>query len=311
MAASDDYVVQLSDRRITPVTGSRQPSESNKGGIILLPDARLVVGYAGIAQYGSFLTQDWLLEEFTRLSGTGPALAVINAFVQSAEATFGTDTRLQGLALARRGVSFIISGFVCVDGNPRFVSTLASNCQDWDSKQDLDRAQPEFFQHNTIEHAARTDGMAYVQRIGRWRSLPAAEIEEELKPLLSPGKPVRAVIDKGAQLIRGAAEHHADIGQDITAVFLAKDPETPPGGEFHSSTVQRSVFMPDTVNAMGHPVVAIKQAEIRATSGDAPPLAVPTAGRNEPCPCGSGVKHKRCHGRRRPSAPPPNVERGG
>ncbi len=304
MAASDDYVVQISDRRITPRTGCRQPSESNKGGIILLPDARLVVGYAGIAQIGSFLTQDWLLEELTRLSGTGPALAVIDAFVQSAEARF------QRLPLARRSVSFIISGFAWVDGSPRFVSTLASNFQDWGSKQDLDHAQPGFFQHNTIEHAVRTDGMAYVQRIGRWRSLPAAEIDAELKPLLSSGKPVRAVIDKGVQLIRGAAERHADIGQDITAVFLARDPETAAGGEFHSSIVQRSVFMPDTVNAMGHPVVAIKQAEIRATSADAPPLAVPTAGRNEPCPCGSGVKYKRCHGRGRPSAPPPNVVRG-
>ncbi|MFV1991331.1 MAG: YecA family protein, partial [Acidimicrobiales bacterium] len=306
----DDYVVQLSDRRITQVTGSRQPSESNKGGIILLPDARLVVGYAGVARIGSFLTQDWLLEELTRLSGTGPALAVIDAFVQSAEATFGADARLQRLPSAHRSVSFIISGFASVDGSPQFVSTLASNFQDWGSKQDLDDAQPGFFQHNTIEHAVRTDGMAYVQRIGRWRSLPAAEIDAELKPLLSPGKPVRAVIDKGVQLIRGAAERHADIGQDITAVFVARDPETAAGGEFHSSIVQRSVFMPDTVNAMGHPAVAIKQAEIRVTSADAPPLAVPTAGRNEPCPCGSAVKYKRCHGRGRPSAPPPNVERG-
>ena len=25
--------------------------------------------------------------------------------------------------------------------------------------------------------------------------------------------------------------------------------------------------------------------------------AVPTVGRNEPCPCGSGQKYKHCHGR--------------
>ncbi len=28
----------------------------------------------------------------------------------------------------------------------------------------------------------------------------------------------------------------------------------------------------------------------------APAKAVATAGRNDPCPCGSGVKYKRCHG---------------
>lgn len=27
-----------------------------------------------------------------------------------------------------------------------------------------------------------------------------------------------------------------------------------------------------------------------------PPVPVPRVGRNEPCPCGSGVKYKRCHG---------------
>lgn len=32
----------------------------------------------------------------------------------------------------------------------------------------------------------------------------------------------------------------------------------------------------------------------RATPGAAPELA--KVGRNEPCPCGSGVKYKRCHG---------------
>lgn len=310
MAASDDYVVQLSDRRITAVGGSARPPERNKGAIVLLPDARLAVGYAGVAQIGSFLTQDWLLQEFTKLAGTGSALAVMNAFVRSAEETFETDRRLRHRPLADRRVSFIVSGFAWLEGSPRFVSTLASNFQDWDSKQDLARAQPSFFQHNTIERAPRTEGVAYSQRIGQWASLPAAVIDARLKPLLSARKPVRAAIDQGVQLIRAAAENLPDIGEDITAVFLPKDPAAGVGGEFHSSTVQRSVFMPDMVDATGDPAIAISQAEIRATSDDAPPLAVPTAGRNEPCPCGSGIKYKRCHGRNRPSAPPPHIQRG-
>jgi hypothetical protein len=75
-------------------------------------------------------------------------------------------------------------------------------------------------------------------------------------------------VRQGGATHPSAAERHADIGQDITAVFLARDPETAAGGEFHWSIVQRSVFIPDAVNAMGHPAVAIKQAEIRATSAD-------------------------------------------
>jgi uncharacterized protein YecA (UPF0149 family) len=30
--------------------------------------------------------------------------------------------------------------------------------------------------------------------------------------------------------------------------------------------------------------------------------AFATAGRNDPCPCGSGLKFKQCHGRRHPSS---------
>jgi preprotein translocase subunit SecA len=38
----------------------------------------------------------------------------------------------------------------------------------------------------------------------------------------------------------------------------------------------------------------------RALASEAPvdPSSIPVVGRNEPCPCGSGVKYRQCHGKK-------------
>ncbi len=43
--------------------------------------------------------------------------------------------------------------------------------------------------------------------------------------------------------------------------------------------------------------VLLMDSVIRADPLVAPPLLVQKVGRNHPCPCGSGEKFKRCHGR--------------
>lgn len=39
-----------------------------------------------------------------------------------------------------------------------------------------------------------------------------------------------------------------------------------------------------------------QRAELASKLGLRPAVAIPKVGRNERCPCGSGLKHKRCHG---------------
>jgi preprotein translocase subunit SecA len=38
----------------------------------------------------------------------------------------------------------------------------------------------------------------------------------------------------------------------------------------------------------------------RALASDSPvdPASIPVVGRNEPCPCGSGLKYRQCHGKK-------------
>lgn len=44
----------------------------------------------------------------------------------------------------------------------------------------------------------------------------------------------------------------------------------------------------------GNGVATVLCAPCRRTYLRAPRPSIPEPGRNEPCPCGSGVKHKRC-----------------
>jgi preprotein translocase subunit SecA len=45
--------------------------------------------------------------------------------------------------------------------------------------------------------------------------------------------------------------------------------------------------------AAGAPAAAVPQPR----AGGSQPQHVPSAGRNDPCPCGSGQKYKKCHGK--------------
>lgn len=50
-------------------------------------------------------------------------------------------------------------------------------------------------------------------------------------------------------------------------------------------------------------------ASARATDASADPADVPVVAQREPCPCGSGLKYKACHGRLRATAPAKHVTR--
>ncbi len=63
------------------------------------------------------------------------------------------------------------------------------------------------------------------------------------------------------------------------------------GGEDHeeSSRVQRALPPPPPKQQLD----VLRRAERSAGAGQTPAVEV---GRNDPCPCGSGKKYKKCHG---------------
>lgn len=307
LAASDDYVVQLSDRRLSRPDARPLPVEQAKGAILESPWARLCIGFSGLAQAGQFKTQRWILETLSEVGKAGDARRVIDAFVRQANHDFKSLPELRRMPSRDRRVSFVLSGYAPrADGATTFVSSLVSNFQNWETGSDLDQAEDVFFQHNTWEPDDRQEGMAYVQRIGRWSTFPPDLVNERLRPLLEAGKPSEAVVDVAVAMVREVAGRDATVGKDITAITLRRDGSY--FAEYHSSTVANTIFMPDLVqiDRQGH-ARALSDARISMVSAGGPPMAVPKVGRNVPCPCGSGVKYKRCHGQSRPASPPPTI----
>jgi len=56
-----DYAVQVSDRRLS-IDGVMRGDESNKAALLFATDARMIVGFTGIAKAGSFTTAHWILD---------------------------------------------------------------------------------------------------------------------------------------------------------------------------------------------------------------------------------------------------------
>jgi hypothetical protein len=73
-------------------------------------------------------------------------------------------------------------------------------------------------------------------------------------------------------------------------------------GELLAEDVKENAMTPDTCAAIMKPTQVVVEAFDAALSGRRPGeaqgtvVAQPKVGRNEPCPCGSGKKFKKCHG---------------
>ncbi len=91
------------------------------------------------------------------------------------------------------------------------------------------------------------------------------------------------------------------IGKQCTSIVLPSDPEAQPFAQYHSSKITHKIYSPSHIEARGGEFGAFfvesPSLEVQDSSGQPLILAVPKTGRNDPCPCGSGKKYKRCHGR--------------
>jgi len=129
---------------------------------------------------------------------------------------------------------------------------------------------------------------------------------ELLQTLLREGKPGQALVGKGVEVLRTAAESARSsqlIGKQCTSIVLPSNPGEDAVGEYHSAKLARRHYYPSFINARGDGsvvyVIADPLFEVRDANDQPSLLSVPKVGRNYPCACGSGLKYKKCHGRPR------------
>lgn len=292
-----DFAIQVSDRRLS-YQGTTRDDESNKATVLITDDARLLVGYTGLAEYGSFKTNDWLSQTLLECAAPDYAAGLVTErFVDSATRYFKGPALSAVPARAKR-LTVMFTGFLA-ENPPRAVALLVTNFQDWNTGRDSAEAWPVFRSLRFTERPDDALAMTWIQRIGAWQALTQDD-EIALRELLKEGRPPQALVGKAVETIREAAARPASggtIGKQLSSLILPSDFSADVGWNYHSETATKSIHGVGMVFASARGAFATKGVQFTALSDDAPPIAGPKLGRNQPCWCRSGTKFKFCHGR--------------
>jgi hypothetical protein len=184
---------------------------------------------------------------------------------------------------------------------PRLRASLLSNFERWNQVRPSGVEDEFMFVHSgeTRPRSAVEPAIVLVAGAGAVLSAPdLASLRNKVEGL-SDGS---ALVGKASQMIRKAADDPRSdhvIGKDLMAVTLYSDPTREELAEYLPERSTSTLFFPDRLYATGDPDtggLAIRGAQIEVVDPTSEALWVRKVGRNQPCPCGSGKKYKRCHG---------------
>jgi SEC-C motif-containing protein len=291
-------VVMVADDRLTGKTGPL-PARQTKITVCSFATARCLMAFTGLATATRFRTDEFLLKGL--LDESRPNYAI-------AEALDGLRARLTArfrtLYLedpTRKRLSVYFLGYDYGEEPPRLRATLVSNFERW-GRVKIGPPDDEFSIWHEDEKRPRSSlEPAIIQIVGVTDVLTETDTRALMTMLERRAAP-RAIIGKGAQLVRKVADDPRaanTISKNLLTAVLYRDPVR----EFESA------YLPDHASQITYGVnylIAVsddqrgtmRDLEVKAVDPEVgSPMVVPTVGRNKPCPCGSGKKFKKCHGR--------------
>jgi hypothetical protein len=299
-AANQRNTVLVSDRRLS-YEGQLVDDEANKSIVFICRNARLVVAYTGLAKAGTFLTGEWLPRVL--MEAAAPDYLMESTIERLRKKATSDLASVQVRNPTDKRLSIVLAGYSYEEWPPRVYCWLVSNFEGLDNQPPRAVPVAEFGAQYVREIRPSVEEPLILLAVGADRALSDGDFER-LQVLLRGNRPPRAVIDKGVSVIRAAAQSDRSggvIGQQCTSILLPSNPDEDAIGEYHSAAVSDKLFYPSFVNALGDGsgVYALRDPELGTLAVGTRPmsLSVPKVGRNQPCPCGSGLKYKQCHGR--------------
>jgi hypothetical protein len=289
VAANGTNTVLGADRRLT-ANGAVRDEESNKAMTLVTRDSRALVGFTGIAEAGSFKTRFWLGETLAELA---PPDHTIDGMVERLRIA-ATD-KLQSLRVTGdKRLAVLVAGYRYSQG---LSVPFWINVHNWSNNPE---GLPEF----VVQQEPEPRGTAnYVVAIGYRRALRDSHIDQ-LRPFVNGNKPVQAIASKIVEVMRTvAADPNSDqmIGGQCSTVALPADTTQPALVDYHTMHPTDRMYGVGHVEARGGQFGGYVVMDPMMKSGPpdetGQPIRVQKVGRNWPCPCGSGKKYKRCHGR--------------
>ncbi|MGA7272299.1 MAG: SEC-C domain-containing protein [Acidimicrobiia bacterium] len=299
VAMNSDYLVQLSDRRLS-AGGQPVEEESNKSLLVHLSDGRLAVGYTGLATYGGFETATFLTDVMLEAAKPDFQIAGLVGRLPAVATSKWREHRVPSRVPANdRRLTISAFGFgPSVHHNLRPVpgGLLLSNVRwagnDWETLDEF----------NVVKSFSAKPGMdldseTLIYSIGATGSV-TEEAVAPIRTMLREHRPAFGVVGKGVELMRSWARLSPaanTIGDQISSIVLPADITDGWTFDYHTAHPAPTLHHPIFVEATGRVPPFASRLEITQEDGA---YIVQKVGRNAPCPCGSGQKYKRCHGSR-------------
>ena len=300
---NDQQILQLSDRRLS-APGRIVDEESNKCGVLECLNGRFAFGYTGLASCGSFRTMTWLLETLSECAPPTYVMGdILKRFVERATQTFNENPALRHTQPAVKRLSVMFSGYLYPEATAELACAVVSNFEDVHEEIISPVAWPQFKMNLFNENKSRPDPVL-LQYVGNWTGITASELER-FADFLTVRKPSRAIVDMAVNYLRRLADRPVSaraIGKQLSSILISPNRNQGTQTAYHSSVLQHTSFMPAIVVALpGRGFLGIGGTMTAANEDGTPvPVAFPKVHKNAPCPCGSKIRYKNCHGRRPP-----------
>lgn len=290
-------VVMFGDRRLTS-NGAVVDEDSNKLAVLDCLDSRLAVGYTGLSRIDKFDTRNWLHSAIVKCSPPEFTIGRILERVKlDARETFCTNNVLANSPLEHVAVSILFSGFLYFENPPPLGYALISNFQ-------LHECPPSTnhdFRIKQWTEKRPIDNMpSFVNRVGNISAITTNDVYV-LRELMLKDIPRKGIVGKTIEVFRDIGHRPLSgntIGDNILSLQIPADKSEKVISQYHSTEVEHRTCYADMIFLHPNGQVAIKDISLSAVDKEeTQAIVVPKVRRNHPCPCGSGKKYKRCHGR--------------
>jgi hypothetical protein len=299
---NSEVSVLVADRRRTRWDAKQQKTvvvdeETAKLTELVVPDARLGVAFTGLASDGrGFETEKWIASALAEAGGHGdrPVRQILATFEQSLNERWAKITTPRP---EDKRLSIVVAGYLGDEDLPRAHFWRLSN---WERENEWWNGPPfeKFVLTGMRESRPATVEPALVGIAGALGVIPQ-ETLDRLAYMLEERASPQNLTRRAVAAIREASEHpgtRGTVGKRCLSLVLPGDPGTEPTAMYHPEADSEVVYGVDKVVVTPEIQIAMIRPELRVKPGG-PPIARAKVPRNDPCPCGSGKKYKKCHGR--------------
>jgi SEC-C motif len=294
--ANNDQAIILADRRTS--AARQQPNEEyNKLAAFVCRNARVGVGFTGVATTPTgFNTAEWLLAALMEAARPSPFLQ------PTVERLREIATRDIGALPGENPLTVVLAGYIHSDAPPLGCLYWISNFEGLGARR-YGPAQPAFESYVITQDRPSPEPFWLMHVYGSTDALKNRVSQEDgatVRRLLEQRRPARAIHDKALEALNRVGAPRGElgrIGRQCGSIVVPSELSAPIMTDYLSDENRWEVEFPSQVVMVGADTDGAVMGLGARAEHQALPLAVRKVPRNHACPCGSGTKYKRCHGR--------------